>query len=121
MVCHELRRVNTRVSCVANAAQRLDHGMSANIEAARELRADIQWFQQAFDVEISRIRDLTRGVDETLASLKHESERQSAEFTRYLETCREVQRMERARGARIRRLAAKFSKDAARRERRKVR
>lgn len=120
MVCHELRRVSTRVSSVAKAAQHLDHSIRANNEATREFRADIQGFQQVFELEISRIRELTRGVDEALAALKLESERQSAALTRHLDTCREVQRVGRPRSARIRSMAAKLNKGIRPRNRRKI-
>lgn len=107
MICHELRRVNTRVSCVANAAQRLDHGMRSNNETAGELRADIQCFLQAFQTEIGRLSELSAAVESMLAIVSRESERQASRLAEHLEVCHEVKLLERARRARVKRLARK--------------
>lgn len=107
MVCHELRRVNARVSCVSNAAQRLENGLRASNATAGELQADIQWAHQGFQSEVAHIRQLIGAVESTLAMVRQETERQTANLIEHVKICREVERMERARQTRIRRLARK--------------
>lgn len=111
MVCHELRRVNTRVSSVATSGQRLDHRMAAQSEAILRMTAEFQGVLSALDLEVTCLRDLRSKLDELSSIVTRESERQSAMLSEHLDICREMQRLERARSARMRRLAAKLSGD----------
>jgi hypothetical protein len=106
MVCHELRRLTKQVSSLTTSAECLSRVAASNCEAARDASADAQWFRQTFDVELAQTRDLARGVEQMLAHVKVVSERQSTEWSQHLEFCRAIQRAERARSSRIRRLSS---------------
>jgi len=115
MVCDELRRVNTRVSCVANAAQRVDQGVRANNEIVREMRADMQWFQQAFELEIAKIQQLSASVEQMIVQISNDSERQKIELARHLEACCEIERIEQVRQMPTRRAASLIKRREGRR------
>jgi hypothetical protein len=111
MVYHELRRVNTRISSVANSSVRLHHGIAAKNEAMREVRTDIQSFLRALELEVSSIRDFRSSLDETLSALKRESERQSTLLSQHIDTCRDIRRLESANAAHVRRLTERLGRD----------
>lgn len=112
MVCHELRRVNTRVSSVATASQRLDHRMAAQNEAILRMTTEFQSVLRALELELTCLRDLKGKIEQVVPTVTSASGQQSAMLSAHLDTCREMQRLERARSARIRRLVEKLDCDA---------
>jgi hypothetical protein len=116
-VTHELRRVNTRISSVANSVRLLEVGKAERLETLRDFLDDIRAFQDVLEMEISSFRELRARLDDTLSGLKRESEKQTALLSQQMDVCREIQRMERVRTARVRRLAKKVSTNTSTRRR----
>jgi hypothetical protein len=118
-VCHELRRINSRVSDVATASQRLDQNLVAHNDAMRNVGRDVHDSLQTLQLEVTAVQELKRKLEQTLAVIQRESARQSETLSQHLETCREVQRLEVARAARIRRMAARLTSAGGGQDRRR--